>query len=314
MAKGEWTKEHLIGLKGLSASEIIAILDLAEQYKPVAERKKPKVDTLTGKTVATLFFEPSTRTAISFGVAARLVSANVISFSVSTSSTSKGETLVDTARNIEAMGLDVVVVRHTSPGAPHLLARSLDCSVVNAGDGANEHPTQALLDILTIRERLGRVGGLRVGIVGDITHSRVARSNLWGLRALGAEVVLVGPATMVPCDLAEPGVEITYNFDEVLPTLDVVNMLRIQKERLDENLFPSDREYTKLFGLTGQRLGKAKKNLLIMHPGPINRGVEITAEVADGPQSVILPQVTNGVAVRMAVLTLVHEARSRRNR
>jgi len=306
----EWTQRHLTGLEGLSAKELTHLLDLAAEMKGVVLGQKPPTDALEGKTVATLFFEASTRTTLSFNKAARLVSAGVLGFSVSTSSTTKGETLLDTARNIEAMGVDVMVVRHKSSGAPTFLASRLGCSVVNAGDGAHEHPTQGLLDIFTVREKLGTLRGVTVGIVGDISHSRVARSNIYGLLTLGAKVILVGPATMVPSGLASRNVEISHNFDDVLPKLDAINMLRIQKERLSQSLFPSDREYNILFGLNRKRLARAPKGAIVMHPGPINRGVEITSSVADGKSSVILEQVTNGVAVRMAVLTLVSSVRS----
>ena len=303
-------KLHLTGLENLGASEITTILDSAREMKPIVLGQKSALDELKGRTVATLFFEPSTRTTLSFNKAAQLVSARVLSFSVSTSSTSKGESLLDTAKNIEAMGVDVMVVRHKSPGVPALLASYLSCSIVNAGDGAHEHPTQGLLDIYTMREKLGALRGVTVGIVGDIAHSRVARSNIHGLTALRAKVVLVGPSTMAPAALANKNVEISHSFDDVLPKLDVIIMLRIQKERLAQSLFPSDREYSALFGLNAKRLARARKSVLVMHPGPINRGVEISAEVADGNSSVILEQVTNGVAVRMAVLTRVCRARS----
>jgi len=305
----KWTKPHLTGLENLKAGEITAVLDAAREMKPIVLGRAGPSDELKGKTVATLFFEPSTRTTLSFNKAARLLSAGVLGFSVSSSSTAKGETLLDTALNVEAMGVDVMVVRHKSPGTADFLASRLGCSVVNAGDGAHEHPTQALLDIFTIREKIGALRGVTVGIVGDIAHSRVARSNIHALTALGAKVVLVGPATMVPRGLAGNNVEISHGLDDVLPMLDVIIMLRIQKERLAGSLFPSDREYHALFGLNAERLARARKGVLVMHPGPINRGVEMTAQVADGDGSAILEQVTNGVAVRMAVLALVCKAR-----
>jgi aspartate carbamoyltransferase catalytic subunit len=259
--------------------------------------------------VVNLFFEDSTRTRMSFTLAASRLSADVLEFAAKGSSVAKGETLRDTARNIEAMGVDTVVVRHSQSGAPHLLARCLDASVVNAGDGAHEHPTQALLDIFTIRQRLGRVEGLKVAIVGDIAHSRVARSNILGLRKLGAEVVVVGPPTLAPSAIKPMGCEISHSLDEVIGEVDVINMLRIQFERFSSNLFPSVREYNMLYGLDAHRLARAKPDVLVMHPGPINRGLELTSAVADGPNSAILAQVTNGLAVRMAVLFLVSQAR-----
>ncbi len=301
----EWTRRHLLGLEDLSADEITMILDTAESFKEVSTRSIKKVPALRGKTVVNLFYEPSTRTTNSFGLAARRLSADTLSVGGGASSASKGETLVDTARNLEAMGVDVMVVRHSAPGGPHLVARHVDCSVVNAGDGAHEHPTQALLDIYTIREIKGRVAGLRVGIVGDIAHSRVARSNIWGLTKLGAEVLVAGPRTFLPCGIEAMGAAVTHDFDEVVETCDVVNMLRIQFERQQEALLPSIREYSRLFGLSSERMSRTKPDVLIMHPGPVNRGIELAPEVADGARSVILRQVTNGLAVRMAVLYLV---------
>ncbi len=303
--KPAWTRRHLLGLEELSGEEILAILDTAESFKEVSTRSIKKVPALRGKVVVLLFFEPSTRTATSFNLAAKRLSADVVSFSVPTSSVSKGETLNDTARNIEAMGVDIVVVRHSAPGAALQLSRILDASVINAGDGSHEHPTQGLLDVFTIREAKGRIKDLKVAIVGDIQHSRVARSNIWGLKKLGAEVTVVGPATLIPRDIRQLGVEVSYDLDAVLPEMDVVNILRIQLERQGRSMFPSIREYAQLFGITGERLGRAKPDLLVLHPGPMNRGVEITPEVADGNHSVILRQVTNGLAVRMAVLYLV---------
>ena len=294
-------------LEGLSAEEITTILDRADEFRKTCKSSAHKHDTLKGKTVVLMFFESSTRTSLSFGQAAKRLSADVMSFSKASSSTVKGETLIDTARNIEAMGIDVVVIRHSAPGACQLLAQSIDASVVNAGDGAHEHPTQGLLDICTIRQKRGKIAGLKVAIVGDIAHSRVARSNIHGLKTLGAEVFVCGPATVVPEEITELGAEICLDFDEILPEMDVVNMLRIQRERMHGALLPSNEEYTALFGLTVERESRMKPDALVMHPGPMNRGVEIASEVADGKRSVILEQVTNGVAVRMAVLSLVAE-------
>jgi len=305
----EWKRKDLLGLRELSAEEIEALLQTAETFREVSTRSIKKVPTLRGKVVVNLFFEPSTRTRISFELSASRLSADVVNFEASTSSAVKGETLKDTARNIEAMGVDIVVVRHRAPGAAKLLAESLSASVINAGDGAHEHPTHALLDIFTIKQKKGRIKGLTVAIVGDISHSRVARSDIWGLLKLGAKVVLVGPPTLVPSRFEELGCEISFNIDEVLERADVVNMLRIQRERQERGLFPSIREYTRLFGLTQQRLKRAKSDVLIMHPGPLNRGVEISAEVADSTKSVILEQVTNGLAVRMATMFLCSRAR-----
>ncbi len=299
-----WTRMHLLGLEDLSREELTALLDEAARMKPVAAREKPGLKDLAGTIVVNCFFEPSTRTANSFQAAARRLGAEVVSFSPGTSALKKGESLADTVLNLEAIGGDVWVVRHTASGAPGLVARHVRGSVVNAGDGQHEHPTQGLLDIFTIRERLGRVEGLTVGILGDIRHSRVARSNLWGLKALGARVVLIGPPTLLPPEFAAMGVEATGDLDGVLPELDVVNVLRLQLERMQDAYLPSAREYARVWGLNSERLGRGKPNLLVMHPGPTNRGVEITPEVADGDRSVILAQVTNGVAVRMAVLRL----------
>ncbi|MHC4913963.1 MAG: aspartate carbamoyltransferase catalytic subunit [Planctomycetota bacterium] len=300
-----WTRKHLLGLEGLTREEIISVLDEARALKPVAVGKKPPLGDLAGMTVVNLFFETSTRTAHSFTAAARRVGAQSVNFSASGSAVSKGESLGDTARNLEAIGADVFVIRHSAAGAPRVLAERTRASVINAGDGQHEHPTQGLLDIFTIREELGRVEGLTVGIVGDIRHSRVARSNLWGLKALGARVILIGPPTLLPRELAACGAELTEDLDAVLPELDVVNVLRIQLERMKQNFLPSLREYSRVWGLNAERMADTKPGLLVMHPGPTNRGVEIAPDVADGPRSVILNQVTNGVAVRMAVLRLV---------
>jgi len=301
----EWTQRHLLGLEYYSAEEITHVLDAAETFRGVATRDDCPRDDLRGKTVVNLFFEPSTRTRTSFELAERRLGATVVNFDAAASSASKGETLRDTARNIEAMGIDAVVMRHPCPGAPHLLTHSIDAAIINAGDGAHEHPTQALLDIFTIRQKLGRVEGLKVAIVGDTAHSRVARSNLHGLRKLGAQVFFVGPSTLVPGAFRKLGAHVCHDLDEVMPKMDVINMLRIQTERLEEQPFPSIREYSRLFGLNAKRLERAKPDVLIMHPGPINRGVEMTPDVADGNHSVILEQVTNGVAIRMAVLSIL---------
>ena len=301
----KWTRKDLVGLDGLSAEELQMIFETADGFGEVSTRSVKKVPALRGKVIVNLFFEVSTRTRISFELAGARLSADVINFTGSSSSTLKGETLNDTARNIEAMGVDIVVLRHPCSGAAFQLSRVLSASVVNAGDGAHEHPTQGLLDIFTIRQKLGRIEGLKVAIVGDIGHSRVARSNIWGLQKLGAEVYVVGPPTLVPRGLAKLGVKVSHHLDDILPEIDVFNMLRIQRERQDRGLFPTLREYSRLFGLNGHRMRRVKPDALILHPGPVNRGVEITPDVADGSQSVILDQVTNGLAVRMAVLYLV---------
>jgi aspartate carbamoyltransferase catalytic subunit len=302
-----WTSRHLVGLDELSAEEIVHVLDTAESFREVSTRSIKKVPALRGKVVGLLFFEDSTRTRMSFELAASRLSADTVLFTSKGSSVAKGETTLDTARNIQAMGVDIFVIRHGQAGAPHMLARKLTASVVNAGDGQHEHPTQALLDIFTIRQRLGRIAGLKVAIVGDIAHSRVARSNIFALRKLGAEVVVVGPPTLVPSAITAMGCEVSHSLDDVLGEVNVINMLRIQFERFGGNLFPSVREYSRLYGLNAERLAKCRKDVLVMHPGPINRGVELTSEVADGPNSCILQQVTNGLAVRMAVLYLVSQ-------
>jgi aspartate carbamoyltransferase catalytic subunit len=301
----KWQRKDLLGLEELTKDEILLILETAQGFKQVLDRPIPVVPTLRGKTIANLFFEPSTRTATSFGLAAKRLSADSVSFSASGSSLSKGETILDTAKNIEAMRIDGVVVRHSMAGAPHFLARRLKAFVVNAGDGCHEHPTQGLLDLFTIQEKLGRFEGLKVLIVGDIVHSRVARSNIFGLQKLGASVRVCGPATLVPPWIRNLGVEVHYDLGQALVDADVVNILRIQLERQKKGLFPSIREYRTLYGVTKERLALLKKPVVIMHPGPINRGVELDPEVADGPHSVILEQVRNGVAVRMAVLYLL---------
>lgn len=300
-----WTRRHLLGLEDLSAEEITMILDRADFFRKAADEGQRKLPILTGKTCVNLFFENSTRTRTSFSLAARRLGADTVDFSAATSSLSKGETVIDTAKNLEAMGVDVVVVRHRTPGTPHLLSQNLDCSVINAGDGPHEHPTQGLLDILTIRQRLGRIAGLTVALVGDISHSRTARSNIWGLKKLGAHVIVCGPSTLVSPRWAELGVEYCYNLDEILPRVDVLNLLRIQFERQIMRPFPSVREYALLYAMDQRRLAQTKDDILILAPGPINRGVEVTPDVADGSHSAILEQVTNGVAVRMAVLWLL---------
>jgi aspartate carbamoyltransferase catalytic subunit len=300
-----WMRRHLLGLEDLSADELTAILDKAELFKQALVEGPVKIPLLAGKTFVNLFFEDSTRTRTSFTLAARRLGADTIDFSAATSSLSKGETVIDTAKNLEAMRVDVVVVRHRTPGTPHLLAQNLRCSVVNAGDGPHEHPTQGLLDILTIRQRLGRIEGLTVALVGDIAHSRTARSNIWGLKTLGAQVIVCGPSTLVSPRWEELGVEYSYSLDEILPRVDVLNLLRIQFERQLMRPFPSVREYAHLYAMDRARMARAKEDLLVLAPGPINRGVEVTPDVADGPHSAILEQVTNGVAVRMAVLWLV---------
>jgi aspartate carbamoyltransferase catalytic subunit len=295
-------KRDLVGLAELERSEIEHLLDSAAVFKAVLERPIPKVPTLRGQTVANLFFESSTRTRISFELAEKRLSADVVNFTTSGSSVSKGESLLDTARNIQAMQIDMIVIRHGSAGVPHFLAGHLDAAVINAGDGAHEHPTQALLDLLTMREHKGRIAGLRVAIVGDILHSRVARSNLWGLAKLGAEVIVCGPSTLLPAEVERFGCRAVNRLEEAIEGADVIMALRIQLERMRQGRLPSLREYARLYGITRERVALARPDVLIMHPGPINRGVEITQEVADGPGSVILEQVTNGVAVRMAVL------------
>lgn len=300
-----WTRRHLLDLESLSADEIRVILDTAQQFKEIARDRRRKLALLHGRTIASLFFENSTRTRTSFALAARRLGADVVDFSPSGSSLSKGETFVDTAKNIEAMGVDTIIVRHRTPGTPQLLAQHVDCSVVNAGDGPHEHPTQALLDILTVMDHRGEIEGLTVALVGDIAHSRTARSNIWGLRKLGAHVIVCGPSTLVSRRWEELGIEVCHSLDEILPRCDVVNLLRIQFERQATSPFPSVREYALLYAMNKERLARAKPDILIMAPGPINRGVEVTPDVADGKHSVILEQVSNGIAIRMAVLWLL---------
>ncbi|SHE52655.1 aspartate carbamoyltransferase [Desulfofundulus australicus DSM 11792] len=300
-----WKRKDVLGLQNLSVEEIEIILDTAVSMKEVLGRTIKKVPALRGRTVVTLFYEPSTRTRTSFELAAKYLSADSVNLSASTSSVVKGETLKDTARTLAAMGADVVVLRHPMAGAPNLLAETIPAAVINAGDGTHEHPTQALLDMFTVREKLGKLAGLNVAIIGDILHSRVARSNIWGFTKMGARVRICGPATMIPASIETMGVEVCTGIEEALEGADVVMMLRIQLERQQQGLFPSLQEYTRLFGLNRQRLALARPGALVMHPGPINRGVEISPEVADGVNSVITEQVTNGVAVRMALLYLL---------
>ncbi len=303
-----WSRKDLLDLQSLAAEEITAILDTAREFKAVGGRAIKKVPSLRGRTVVNLFVEPSTRTRISFELAAVRLSADVINFTAEASSLKKGETLKDTAKNLQALRADFIIIRHSAAGAPHFLARVLDAHVVNAGDGAHEHPTQGLLDVFTMREHKGRIAGLKVTILGDILYSRVARSNIWALQKLGAEVTLCGPPTLVPPIFRKMGCRVTANLDEAVADADVVNLLRIQHERQRQTMFPSLGEYTSLFGITRDRLKKMKPDVLIMHPGPINRGVEVESDVADGDHSVILEQVTNGLAVRMAALYLINGA------
>lgn len=303
-----WTKKDLLGLEYLSKEEIELVLETAESFKEVTTREIKKVPSLRGKTVVNLFYEPSTRTRVSFEVAAKRLSADVINIAAEASSVRKGETLIDTGRNIEALKADIVVIRHSYSGAPIILARNVNISVVNAGDGWHEHPTQALLDLFTLKEKLGRVEGLKVSIVGDIAHSRVARSNIWGLTKLGAQVTVCAPKMLIPPGIEQMGVTVTSSIDEALKDADALNVLRMQFERDEVTAFPQAFEYFRQFGITEERLKKARKNIVVMHPGPINRGIEMESNVADGPNSVILEQVTNGIAVRMAVLFLVAQA------
>ena len=308
-SQGAWTRKDLLGIADLSVEEIEMILDSAESFVEVSKRPIKKVPTLRGRTVLNLFFEPSTRTRSSFELAEKRLSADSLNFSGSGSALSKGESLIDTADNLEAMAPDLLVIRHQHPGVPHLLAERLDSGVINAGDGAHEHPTQALLDAFTIRQKKGRLAGLKVVIAGDIEHSRVVRSNIHLLVKMGAEVTVSGLRTMMPVAIEEMGVNVSYNLDEALTGADVVMMLRVQAERFGRSLFPSVREYNRLFALNPARLATAADDAIVMHPGPMNRGTEISSLVADGDQSVILEQVTNGVAVRMAVLYLLSAAR-----
>ena len=301
----QFTRKDILDMESLSVEEINLIVDTAVQMKEISQRPIKKVPTLRGKNVILFFHEPSTRTRTSFDIAGKRLSADTFSISASASSMVKGETLIDTARNLEAMNPDVIVLRHSASGAPHMLARLVKASLINAGDGMHAHPTQALLDLMTIREKKGRLEGLRLAIIGDIAHSRVARSNIVGFTKMGASVVVAGPPTMMPNGVETLGASVTYHVDEALRDADVVMMLRIQKERQKQLNFSTEREYAEVYGLTARRLKNAAPDVLIMHPGPINRGIEIAPEVADGPYSIILNQVTNGVAVRMAILFLV---------
>jgi len=308
--KIKWTKKHLLGIEELSPEEIQIILEYTERFKEVLKRPIPKVPALRGKTIVNLFSEPSTRTRASFELAEKRLSADSLSIAASSSSFVKGESLIDTVKNIEAMRMDMIVIRHASAGAAYLVAKHVKASVINAGDGMHEHPTQALLDIFTIKEKLGKIKGLNVSIVGDIAHSRVARSNIWALKKMGANVTVCGPKTLIPRQIEEMGITVTCDLKTALKNADVVNVLRIQLERQERGLFPSIREYVKHFGITKETLNKfAKKEILIMHPGPINRGIELSQDAADSKYSVILEQVTNGVAVRMAVLFLLNSSK-----
>lgn len=298
-------RKDLLGLRDVSREEIIEILDTAARFRSVSRRRVKKVPTLRGRTVVTAFFENSTRTKTSFDLAAKRLSADTISFSSSTSATKKGETLMDTARNLDAMYPDAIIMRHPATGAPHMLAQNFPWVVINAGDGINEHPSQALLDMLTMRDHLGTLEGKTVAIVGDVYHSRVARSNIYGLSTMGARVMVAGPGTMCPPAMSELGVEVRHRIDDVLEEADVIMMLRIQRERLSRGMMSTVREYASFYGLDMDKLKRARPEVLVMHPGPINRGVEMTPDVADGERSVILEQVTNGVAVRMALLYLL---------
>ena len=300
-----WNRRHLLDLESLTASELNAVLDTAFSFKDLTGGCREKISALSGKTIANLFFENSTRTRNSFSLATRRLGGDTVEFSSAGSSTAKGESFVDTAKTIEAMNVDAMVVRHSAPGTPHMLAQNLDCCVVNAGDGPHEHPTQGLLDIMTIRQFRGDIAGLTVAMVGDIAHSRTARSNIWGLKKLGANVIVCGPSTLVSPQWEKLGIRVAHSLDEILPEVDVLNLLRIQFERQYTRPFPSIHEYAHLFAMNRERMQRCKDDILIMAPGPINRGVEITPDVADGPHSVILEQVTNGIAIRMAVLWLV---------
>ena len=305
MSEFKWTRKDLLGLRDLSKQEIEAILDTAKSFQEVSDRSVKKVPALRGRTVANLFFEPSTRTRVSFELAEKRLSADTIHIASSTSSMVKGETLKDSLRNIEALKVNIVVMRHPSSGAPHRMAPYFKASIINAGDGINEHPTQALLDMFTIREKKGKIAGMRVTFIGDILHSRVARSNIWGLTKMGAHVTVCSPKTLLPSSIEKLGVKATTDLKEAVKDADVINLLRIQLERQKESYFPSIREYVTAYQINGEVLKRAKPDVIIMHPGPVNRGIEITSEVLDGPYSVILDQVTNGLAVRMAVLYLL---------
>ncbi len=306
--RAAFNRKHLLTLEELSAEEIGLILDTADGFKEVSTRSIKKVPALRGRVVVNAFFEDSTRTRTSFSLAAQRMSADVIDFSEHGSSISKGESLLDTARTIEAMGVDIVVLRHKSAGSAHMLAKAIKPSVINAGDGAHEHPTQGLLDAYTIRERFGRVDGLKIAIVGDIANSRVARSDFWALKKLGAQVIFVGPPTLVPKSFEKLGATVSHDFDAVIGEVDAIQMLRVQNERMKSAQFPTVREFTRLFGLTWDRFQRCRKEVFVMHPGPMNRGVEIQSDIADGPQSGVLTQVTNGLAIRMAVMYLLTQA------
>ena len=307
-----WNRRHLLGLQELTAEELVLLLDQAAEFKQQAANGQTKHSSLAGTVVANLFFEPSTRTKTSFSLAAKRLSADTVDFTANTSSLTKGETFIDTALTIQAMGVDQMVVRHSSSGAPQMLARFLDCSILNAGDGTHEHPTQGLLDIFTIRALRGKIAGLTVALVGDILHSRVARSNIWGLTKLGARVIVCGPATLIPPQVTKLGVEVAHRLDDILGEVDCINLLRVQFERQRGAFFPSIAEYAHLFGMNGDRLRRCRSDVLILAPGPINRGVEITADVADGHNSAILHQVTNGLFIRMACLHLLKQCADRR--
>jgi aspartate carbamoyltransferase catalytic subunit len=299
-----WNRKDLIGLEELSKQEIETILDTAVTFKEVSSRKVKKVPPLRGKTVVNLFFEPSTRTKTSFELAAKRLSADVLSFEVATSSISKGETIVDTAKNIEAMKVDCFIVRHSVAGAPEMISKNVSSAVINAGDGCHEHPTQALLDLFTVKEKLGRIKGVKISIIGDILHSRVARSNIWGFSKLGAEVWVCGPPSIIPPEIEKMGAAVTYEIEEAVRDADVVYLLRLQKERQKENFLTSLKEYSAFYGIDEDKYKMLKKNALIMHPGPMNRGVEIKSGIAEKQNAHVLEQVTNGIAVRMAVLYL----------
>ena len=303
------SKRHILGISDLSSQDIIQVLKTAESMKVVSTRNVKKVPTLKGITVVNLFFEPSTRTRASFEIAEKRLSADVLNLSLDQSSVQKGETLLDTTKNLKSMGASIIVIRHPMSGAPWLLAKELDCSIINAGDGSHEHPSQSLIDLFTVKEIKKNIKGLNVVIVGDILHSRVARSNIWGFNKLGANVSVVGPPTVIPEDITELNVKKYYCIEDSLDGADVIIMLRIQRERQNRNLFPSMREYSKFYGLTKERLDLAKDDAIVMHPGPINRGIELSSEIADNSRSVILEQVSNGIAVRMAML--YHVAQSR---
>ncbi len=303
-----WRRKHLLTLESLDAAEIELVLRTAAGFEEISKRSVKKAPALRGAVAVNMFFEESTRTRMSFTLAAQRLSADVIDFSAKTSSVQKGESLRDTARAIEAMGVDLMIVRHGAAGAAQRVAESVNCCVINAGDGEHEHPTQGLLDLYTIRQRKGRIAGLHVAIVGDVAHSRVARSDIHGLLKLGAQVTVVGPPALAPAAFSALGVRVTHDLDRVLSELDVINLLRIQRERITSNAFPSTREYVRRFGMTPARLTRCRRDVLIMHPGPVNRGIEVAPEIADGPHSTILQQVTNGLSVRMAVLYLCHQA------